>query len=311
MFKKISSSILTILSVFSLNIPMAIAAAPDGFGPWADTVTQAAQGLRKDGSAVLATRSDPTAALGVAEDNTTEGNFYSLGFGGVLTLGFQNGISSGAFVVEATNNPYPDEKVNVEVSEDGVTYYPAGTITEDGSVALPSQIACGKYVRLTDISDKALYEPTADAYDVDGVQAQGLACSTTGRMTGGGSVFTANGTRVTHGFQLRCNTTDDPQSLEINWGKGNKFHLESLTSAFCTDDPIIDQGNPKATFDTYIGSGVGRFNGIHDYTAEWTFVDAGEPGKNDLAKIVIKDPSNVVILTAEGKIDKGNQQAHD
>ena len=176
---------------------------------------------------------------------------------------------------------------------------------------LPNEVSCGKFVRITDMSDKNLFEATADGFDVDGVRAEGLSCSTSGKMTGGGSIFTADEKRVTHGFQLRCNTQNAPHNLQINWGKGNKFHLESLTSAFCTDDPAIMQGHPKATFDTYMGSGLGRMNGMSGYTAEWVFVDAGEPGKNDTAKIVIKDPSNVVVLQAEGNLKNGNQQAHN
>ena len=289
MIKKIISAVLTtFIMVTMINLP-AFAAVPDGLGPWADSVVTTAQGLQKNGLPVQAIRSDPTSALGVAENDTVAGHFYSLGFGGTITVGFDNGISSGTFVVEATNHPYPSESATVEVSQDGVNYYLAGTVTEDGSVALPRQVACGKFVRITDTSNTENFEPTADGYDVDGVQAQGLSCSTTGRMTGGGSVFTVDGTRVTHGFQLRCNTTDLPQSLEINWGKGNNFHLGTLTSALCTDDPAIDQKNPNASFDTYIGKGTGKFNGVSGYSAEWTFVDAGEPGKNDIAKIVIKD----------------------
>lgn len=312
--KLINVSLLMVVATFLSASPI-VAAVPDGLGPWADTVVAANQTNTKDGTPVSVAnpaRSNPTSALGVAENDTVDSHFFSLGFGGSITLGFDNGISSGAFVVEATNLGYPDEKAQVEVSQDGVTWYVAGTVTQDGSVPLPSQVSCGKFVRLTDISNPDNFvENTADGYDVDGVRAEGLSCSTTGRMTGGGSVFTANNVRVTHGFQLRCNTTDTPQSLEINWNQGNKFHLESLTSAFCTDDPSIDQANPNATFDTYYGKGTGRFNGTSGYTAEWTFVDAGEPGKNDLAKIVIKDPANVIILSAEGKLDKGNHQAHN
>ena len=310
MIKKITSVAIGI-AMLAATAGMTFAAAPDGLGPWADTVVSTTQGLRQNGTPVAAVRSDPTSALGVAENDTVDGHFYSLGFGGTVTLGFVNGISSGTIVVEATNNPYPPETANVEVSQDGVTFYPAGSVTQDGSVPLPSQVSCGKYVRITDVSNPALFEPTADAYDVDGVQAVGLSCSTTGKMTGGGSVFTQAGARVTHGFELYCNTSSNPNNLEINWGKGNKFHLDSLTSAFCTDDPNIAQAPPKATFDTYKGTGTGTYNGVSGYTAQWTFVDAGEPGKNDTANIVIKDPSNNVVLQVSGNLNSGNQQAHN
>jgi hypothetical protein len=131
-----------------------------------------------------------------------------------------------------------------------------------------------------------------------------------GRMTGGGSVFTADGTRVTHGFEIHCDVNDVPNTLEINWDKGNNFHLETLTSAFCFTDPKINSGHPAAPFNTYIGTGTGLLNGVAGATASWTFTDAGEPGSNDSATIVIKDASNAVVLTVSGNLDKGNQQAH-
>ncbi len=157
------------LVLFSSSV---LAAAPDGIGPWADSVKSAAQGLRKDGSAVPAPRSDPLSTLGVAEDNTVDGSFYSLGFGGVIELGFDNGISTGVILVEATNAGYPEEKVKVEVSENGTNWVQAGEVTQDGQVAKPEGITCAKYVRITDISNKDNFsDGTADGYDVDGVKA--------------------------------------------------------------------------------------------------------------------------------------------
>lgn len=153
------------------------AAAPDGAGPWADSVLSSSQGLTKGGAPVPASRSNPSSALGVAEDNTIEGNFYSLGFGGTISLGFDNGISSGVILVEATNPGYPSEKVKVEISENGTTWVNAGEITQDGSVNKPSSIVCAKYVRITDISNPSDFtDETADAYDVDGVKAVGDPC---------------------------------------------------------------------------------------------------------------------------------------
>lgn len=154
------------------------AAAPDGAGPWADAVVTSSQGLMKNGSAVPAPRSNPASAVGVAENDTVDGNFFSLGFGGSITLSFDNPMSNGVIVVEATNPGYPDEKINVELSANGSTWLSAGTITQDGSVSMPDNLTCAKYVRITDISNPADFaDDTADAYDVDGVQAsQGEPC---------------------------------------------------------------------------------------------------------------------------------------
>lgn len=130
-----------------------------------------------------------------------------------------------------------------------------------------------------------------------------------GRMTGGGSVFTADGVRVTHGFELHCDASVSPNNLEINW-QGNKFHLESLTEADCSDDPTINPNPPPAPFDTYHGQGTGRYDGADGATAEWTFTDAGEPGTGDHATITIKDAAGNTVLTVSGYLDKGNHQAH-
>ncbi|MDE1816500.1 MAG: hypothetical protein KGI11_08085 [Thaumarchaeota archaeon] len=137
-----------------------------------------------------------------------------------------------------------------------------------------------------------------------------LPSTTIGNMTGGGSIVDPVVGKVTHGFELQCNTTKSPNSLEVNWGKGNKFHLDVLTSAFCVNDATISPYPPASGFDTYVGTGTGSYNGVSGATAQWTFTDAGEPGKNDQATIVIKDNSGNTVLSVSGNLQHGNQQAH-
>lgn len=129
-----------------------------------------------------------------------------------------------------------------------------------------------------------------------------------GRMTGGGSVFTSDGTRVTHGFELHCNSANMPNNLEVNWA-GNRFHLDTLTAVFCSNDPSFRPNPPDAGFNTLQGSGTGTYNGVPGATAQFTFTDAGEPGTKDSAQIVIKEGTTTV-LTVAGHLDHGNQQAH-
>jgi len=76
---------------------------------------------------------------------------------------------------------------------------------------------------------------------------------------------------------------DTPNNLEVNWGKGNKFKLDTLKTAICYDDSAIAPNPPKAGFETYVGSGVGSYNGVAGATIRFVFTDAGEPGKNDIA----------------------------
>jgi hypothetical protein len=144
---------------------------------------------------------------------------------------------------------------------------------------------------------------------VNGSSAALLTCGLDGRMTGGGSVFQTDGIRVTHGFELHCDTADVPNSLEINWA-GHRFHLETLVTAFCFQDPTINAAHPTNIFNTYVGFGTGLLDGAPGATANWTFTDAGEPGSKDTATIVIKDSLGKVVLTVSGKLVFGNQQAH-
>lgn len=123
-----------------------------------------------------------------------------------------------------------------------------------------------------------------------------------GRMTGGGSVFTSDGTRVTHGFELHCSTSQTPNNLEVNFN-GNQFHLDSLTSVDCAFD---------ASTNTFIifGTGTGTYNGVPGATVFFRLTDAGEPGTNDFARITIWDSSNTLVLDVANTLNNGNQQFH-
>jgi hypothetical protein len=130
-----------------------------------------------------------------------------------------------------------------------------------------------------------------------------------GRMTGGGSIFTESGMRVTHGFELHCDIDVGPNNLQVNFD-GNSFHLESLTAVNCYDDPALNPLPRPAPFDTLVGEGVGRFNGQAGYTVRFTFTDNGEPGSRDFAQIEIRDLQGSLVLFAAGNVSRGNQQAH-
>jgi len=165
---------------FSLLAAPVFAAAPDGLGPWADKVVSTHQGLMKNGLPVPAIRSNPLAALGVAENTpNVDSTFYSLGFGGTITLGFKNGIKNGVLVVEDTIEPgYPIETAKIEVSPDKYHWFTAGNLAQGGQVGVPYRAGCIHYVRITDTSNPAIFsDPTADGYDVDGVKGTGKSCS--------------------------------------------------------------------------------------------------------------------------------------
>jgi hypothetical protein len=134
-----------------------------------------------------------------------------------------------------------------------------------------------------------------------------------GRMTGGGRVFAPDGTKVIYGMVLLCTVTanDKHDALQVNWGKGHRFHLTRLTNASCSDDPSIDSGEPPAPLDTHTGRGTGRYNGVDGATAEWTFTDVGEPGINrDRARMVIRNAVGLVVLEVDAQLAGANHQAH-
>lgn len=128
------------------------------------------------------------------------------------------------------------------------------------------------------------------------------AVVSTGRFTGGGSIFTSAGVRVTHGFELHCSTTSTPNNLEVNFA-ANRFHLDALTSVSCSVNPVTGVA-------TITGTGTGSYNGVPGATITFTFTDAGEPGRSDVASYVITDASGNVVLNASGTLTFGNQQFH-
>ena len=152
---------------------------------FASTAHENNQGTRKNGSAVLGDRSVPSAMFGIPQTagNPSDvgfpaGSFFSLGFtNGNIILGyaspfFQNPSGADLQVYEVTGGVYPDEKVKVEVATSLVGPWSVAVPnpgTRDAGFEMP--IPSAQYVRLTDQSAIGLFEPTADAYDVDAVKA--------------------------------------------------------------------------------------------------------------------------------------------
>lgn len=147
-----------------------------------------------------------------------------------------------------------------------------------------------------------------DAIDVHLAASDQWGIVYDGFMTGGGSVFTRDGMRVTHGFELHCDGSD-PNNLQINW-EGNHFHLDGLDYQDCTNNPSIDPGQPYATFDEYYGDGWGVYNNTEEATIQFVLRDAGEPGSKDHAAFRIYDSDGNLLLRVGGNLNKGNHQAH-
>jgi hypothetical protein len=158
-------------------------------GSWADDVVSEDQGLRKNGTAVLAARSDSQDALGVSDWNTgdTDG-FYSLGFGGEIALSFDSYVPNVAGVDlkvhEATNGTYPAETADVFVSQDGSTWLLAGVANNSGVTKITdidfdaTGLTWIKFIKIVDTSNQTLYGayPDADGFDLDAVEVMQQVC---------------------------------------------------------------------------------------------------------------------------------------
>jgi len=135
------------------------------------------QGLRKDGTAVLAARSIPENALGVPDSVRPLQSFYSLGFGGELSVTFPTFITGELTVSEVTWGSYPSETAEVSVSRDGADWTVLGVADNSASGDIrPSSFTlneCYQYVKIVDTTDSSLFgsRPDADAFDVDAVCA--------------------------------------------------------------------------------------------------------------------------------------------
>ncbi len=161
---------------------------------WAETVVDASQGTLKNGNPITdSARTDPNAALGAA-DFPAAGSFFSLGQNGWITLGFNHPVldaqGDDLSFHEATNgrnaypNAYPLESALVQVSQDLSEWKDVGTVTsEPGGDGVMTLDFSGtgyqwiKYVRLSDTTNYALHQSTADGYDLDAVDATYEMCA--------------------------------------------------------------------------------------------------------------------------------------
>ena len=155
---------------------------------------------------------------------------------------------------------------------------------------------------------------TASGTNITSIVSNQVSATLTGcgRMTGGsGQVQITDDTFLTSGFTIHCDIVLS-NNLEINW-PNNKWHLSKpITYARCIDDPAVTPGQPDAPFDTFVGRAVGELNGVAGSTVEFTFVDAGEPGKiADKASILVKDKFGTTVLNISNVPIKGNLQAHE
>jgi hypothetical protein len=151
--------------------------------------TPNASALRKNGtpiSNVTPNRRNPNNALG-APQNTDAVNFFSLGFGGFITLEFDYVVfDRDGYDLKITETSYRNptcsnypESALIEVSLDGVEYTSLGSICLDGMVDIAAAPAGGiRFVKITDNSpiSSSRFPGSADGFDVDGVEDLNAGC---------------------------------------------------------------------------------------------------------------------------------------
>lgn len=168
---------------------------------YATTVVEADQGTLKNGNPITdPTRTNPNKTLG-APDN----QFFSLGKGGNVVLSFTNFpinvTGNDVSIYEITNgrDTYPEEKAKVEISQDGTTWHTVGTASGTDAGGISSQdialttLTWFKLIRISDTTNFALHDVTADGYDLDAVGIVYGACSTV-QLTKDGTYSTVDGT---------------------------------------------------------------------------------------------------------------------
>ena len=133
------------------------------------------------------------------------------------------------------------------------------------------------------------------------VTAQGYQNS----CIGAGTIGMNRDPRVVFACNLQSNVDQLPNILNVNWG-GDRFNLDVLTAVQFSDDPTIDPRPPRAGADTVHGWGVGKYNGVDGYQAEFIFTDAGEPGRVDSAWMKITDLNGDTVMEYSGLLHFGN-----
>lgn len=151
-----------------------------GENVWGFSVASFSQGLRKDGSPVLANRSIPNNTLGAPQGLVNPPKWYSLGFGGSVTVAYEHpiidvpGVDVSIHEITGGRPTYPVELASVQVSQNGTTFQSIGTASSlpDGVDYFdfsPTGYEWIKYIRVTDTTNPAIHTNDADGFDLDAV----------------------------------------------------------------------------------------------------------------------------------------------
>jgi hypothetical protein len=135
------------------------------------------QGPQTNGNPVAADRSDPNVVLGAPSLNNSAGNFFSLGVGGFIEIGFAGVVldlpGNDILVVETSFSGdncglSDDEFADIELSADGINWVFYGTICRNEEIDIA--VTGLEFVTAIRITNSEI-TTTLDGYDVDGVVA--------------------------------------------------------------------------------------------------------------------------------------------
>ena len=126
-----------------------------------------------------------------------------------------------------------------------------------------------------------------------------------GWMNVGGNIREGS-KRYTWGGSISCDGSSKKAFEYKDHDRDVEFKLSTVTSVTCSTTPGVSQGQPSAGFNTLVL--VGRSS--DGKRVEATFVDAGEPGRNDTVNIKVFNAGGTQISSVSGALDGGNLQAH-
>ncbi len=157
--------------------------AGDGCGvdtQYANEIVTNAQGLLNNNvDSVLGVRSDPEAVF-YADDGApgADNSFFSLGFGGYLTVGFGdpvfNGPGNDVCMQEITNgrSSYPEELADVYADTTLLAANVSNRVNGNGLACVDlGTLEMADTVTVADATDPGIHNATADGYDIDWIGA--------------------------------------------------------------------------------------------------------------------------------------------
>ncbi|TAJ19013.1 MAG: DUF11 domain-containing protein [Dehalococcoidia bacterium] len=126
-----------------------------------------------------------------------------------------------------------------------------------------------------------------------------------GWMNVGGNIKDGS-KRYTWGGSISCDGISKKAFEYHDHYRNIDFNLSTVTSVVCSTTSGVSQGQPRAGFNTL--TLVGRSS--DGKRVEATFIDAGEPGRNDTVNIRVYSAGGTLLSSVSGKLDGGNLQAH-